>query len=131
MRLVVMERIWIVLLSLIGIGISFYINYKRSRSERLFCLLGEHCTEVIKSKYAWTFRIAPNEVFGIVYYMVIILMTIFSFPALQSLLVVGSFLVAAFSVYLTYTQLFVLKRFCEWCLAANGVNVILFLLIVF
>lgn len=132
MKLLVMERIWIILLSLLGIGISLYIYYKRTRGEKLACLLGgDHCTEVVMSKYGWTFRVVPNEVVGLGYYILVILLTTITFAYSQPLLVASSFLAFIFSVYVTYIQLFTLRNICEWCLVANGINVILFLLIAF
>ena len=132
MKLLVMERIWIILLSLIGIGISLYINYKRTRNAKLFCFFGEdHCTEVVMGKYGWTFRVVPNEVVGIGYYILVILLTTISLPFSQPVLVAGSFIAFIFSIYVTYIQFFTLKNVCEWCLVANGINVILFLLISF
>jgi uncharacterized membrane protein len=129
--------IFIVALALIGGVTSLYIFYKKRKDEDLVCIIGEHCNVVVRSKYSSFFGI-PNEVLGILYYSLVIL--IFPFLALQKspplpfsydLFIVCSFAACSYSFYLTYVQFFVLKKICGLCLVANLINALVFLSVLY
>ncbi len=120
-------------LSLAGFFLSLYIYCKRRQKEKLVCVIGDDCNKVVYSKYSSQFGI-PNELFGMIYYVIIFVSSVvfwvnpvlLTIPILwaRTILVIGA---AAFSVYLTGIQIFVLKELCEYCLIVNLINLILFL----
>ena len=123
----------LIILSLIGLLLSVYIYYKRSRKEKLVCLIGKDCNKVIQSKYAKSLFV-PNDVVGIIYYTAILISTIIFlvYPSflISFVVLIRAFIItvaALFSIYLTYVQVFVLKEFCDYCIAANIINVLIFL----
>ena len=127
----------LIILSVIGFLLSFYIFYKKKRKEKLVCIIGKDCNKVINSKYA-RFFFASNEVIGMVYYTLIFITTLIflSSPLLLTSTIVFSRAVivgiaALFSIYLSIVQVFVLKELCDYCLAANIINIILFIALFF
>tara|TARA_Y100000310_G_scaffold97577_1_gene95221 strand:+ start:6980 stop:7360 length:381 start_codon:yes stop_codon:yes gene_type:complete len=126
-----MVNVYLIILSLIGFIVSFYIWNKKRKKETLVCLIGQRtCDEVIHSKYSKTFGI-PNEVGGMLYYVVVLIISVFSLSNLNSFLLVISGIAALASLYLTFIQLFKLKNFCEYCLVTALVNILIFLVIYF
>ena len=125
----------ILLISIIGEITSIYIFLKKNRNEKIICIIGKDCNEVIQSRYGGIFGIR-NEVLGIVYYLFTALFVLFvlSGPAvpqfLKHLLTAVSFPAFLYSFYLTYTQLLILKKVCGLCLIANFINTIIFLLLI-
>lgn len=135
-----MEHIWLILLSIIGFLISYYIwNTTQRKNKKITCVIRDgDCDKVVNSKYGKQFGI-DNSVIGIFYYIFIFAVGILHFilPNLFTLnYVIYSLLfitggTALFSVYLTGIQVFVLKQFCEYCIVANIINVLIFLVILF
>jgi len=132
-----MEHIWLLILSAFGFLISYYIWYKHNfKKEKLICIIGDDCTKVINSKYGRILGV-DNTILGMFYYIFLFVVGILHviFPNLFTLnYVIYSLLIitgatALFSVYLTFVQLNILKEICEYCLVANIVNVLIFLLI--
>ena len=126
----------IIILNSIGAAISLYILRQKTTKQKLVCIIGKDCNEVVTSKYASFFGI-PNELMGLGYYVFFVtislliqthITTLFSIP-LSEVRMLAAFGSLLFSLYLTYLQLFVLKKFCEYCLAINIVNLLLFLLL--
>lgn len=121
-----------------GLLISTYIFYKKRRQEEMLCFLGGDCNDVVNSKYATMF-IVPNEVLGIGYYILIFVyaillksgagFNIFIFD-LRLAIAAVALVAAGYSVYLTYIQLFVLKKTCEYCMTVNLINILILALIV-
>jgi len=114
-----------------GASVVSYISYKKAQGGPLVCPVGSDCNAVVNSEYAKFFGI-PLELFGILYYSLIILGYSFSFFAPQYALgtilfplTLGAFL---FSLYLTFIQAFTLKQWCTWCLSSAGLSTTIFLL---
>jgi len=116
-----------------GFSLSAYIQRKRSKQEKLTCLIGEDCNKVVYSRYAVTLGI-PNEILGMLYYgAVVAAYGIFSFaPELQTEIIgfgfkAVAFLAAIFSWYLIGIQIFILKEWCIWCIASSIFSTLIFL----
>lgn len=127
----------LIILSLVGLLLSSYIYYKKTRKEKLVCLIGKDCDKVIRSKYANSL-LMPNDVIGIIYYAIILISTLIfiQYPLLliSSVILIRAIMVAVaaiFSIYLTLIQLFILKELCEYCLVANLINVLIFIALFF
>ncbi|MFA6106755.1 MAG: vitamin K epoxide reductase family protein [Patescibacteria group bacterium] len=130
----------IIVLSIIGFFISRHIYRAKKTGVKLVCHFGagkQSCNEVVESEYGKTFGI-PNEVVGMVYYLAVMIVAalFLIFPVLAyEVAKTGFFAVSALafalSAYLTGIQAFVLKKFCEWCLATALVNTLIFALTAF
>lgn len=88
----------------------------------MVCLFGKDCGVVVASKYGKTFGV-KNELWGVVYYLSLIVLS-FIVPATfgSRIVAFAAFAAAAFSSYLLYLQLFVLRKYCSWCLMAIAIN---------
>ena len=119
--------ILIPILALVGFTNAFFLHLQHLRflksGKKIFCLLGENCEAVVESKYGVTLGV-KNELWGLGFYFLVLLL---SLTQLNSFILPLSFLAAIFSVYLTYLQTFVLKKFCSWCLLAIAVNFAIFI----
>jgi uncharacterized membrane protein len=117
-------RMTAAVLSLAGLFISAYLYlYKIGRIGTLACGAGE-CDTVQQSPWS---RFAGFEVslIGLAGYAVLLLVSLTSLqPNLSArrwpanLLVLLAGLGAAFSIYLTYLELFVIHAVCRWCVGS-------------
>lgn len=125
----------ILLLSILGFLNAFYIFYQHKREvqtgQKMFCLMGRDCGEVVGSKYGKTFGV-KNEKIGMICYFLVgfySLMVMF-FPGFGQnfwiLIKIGMGFVTVFSLYLLYVQTVVLKKICSWCLIAIIINLLIF-----
>lgn len=111
-------RITLAVLALAGLAIATYLTIVHYQGDDPVCLAGgEGCAEVQDSEYAELAGI-PVPVIGLVGYL-----TILAVAALPGdpgrfgglfVTLVG----AAFSLYLTYLELFVIDAICQWCVAS-------------
>ena len=128
---------WLIILGLVGFIISYYILYKKKRNEKLVCIIGENCDKVIRSKYANTFGF-DNTMAGMGYYGLVAVTGIAEFimpdlfflkqVILSKIIISGA--AALFSIYLIFIQAFVLKEWCEYCLATSAISIAVFLVII-
>lgn len=108
-------------LAAIGISITVYLLRTRAEQEKLVCVIGERCQEVLESKYNKIFGV-PNEFPGLLFYCTIILFTAFVVIGVEPLLLWGKLtkifiaVAALLSLYLIYLQWRVIKVWCFWCL---------------
>jgi uncharacterized membrane protein len=128
------SNIFIIILSLLGLWVSFSIMEKKKTKN-----CGRFCNyEVISSKYSQTFGI-ENTILGSLYYgaMIAAHLIFWFWPTILpvNLLelaytsVFGAALLAAvFSLYLVAIQFFVLKKLCPFCLMTAVINIILAIL---
>ncbi len=130
----------LILFSGLGLFISFHIwNKIHNQKKKLVCMIGDgDCDKVVKSKYNHILGM-DNSVMGMFYYVFILALVslkIFypylfalSFIAIGEKAIIG--FAAAFSVVLTFIQLSVIKKACEYCMIANAVNILIFLTVIF
>jgi len=129
---------YLAVLSSLGFANAFFLHWQyqrfRTRDKKIFCLIGEDCSKVVDSNYGMTFRI-KNEIWGMLFYSFVLASTILIavYPVSQQLLWpllwLVSILSAAFSVYLLYLQIWVIKELCSWCLISILINFIIPVLI--
>lgn len=130
-----MHTTWILLLAFLGFIDAGYISWKKKRKEKLVCFLGSDCNTVVKSSYATLFGV-DNTLIGMMYYAsIFFLFLIQSFVVLPFFVTLGVLIVSAIaaltSLYLLVIQLFVLKEWCDYCMIAAVINILLFLLLFF
>lgn len=115
-----------------GLLLSLYIAHKkRKKTEHLVCPFRGNCHEVIHSDYS-KFLGVPVEYLGIFYYSTIAISYGLRamFPGLNGNFSVFLFFVSTFAIvfsfYLTFIQLFTLRKLCTWCLFSATLTVIIF-----
>lgn len=133
-----MEEVLLIFFSILGFLIAYHVwNKVHRKKQKLVCLRGEGCNKVTTSKYAKTFGI-ENTLMGMAYFILIFAIGILQliFPEILTLSYVfwGKILVsgssALFSIYLIGIQAFVLKDWCEYCLASSAISVLIFMTII-
>ena len=132
-----MNPVYLVILSLIGFAVSFYIYYTKKYDKKLHCILGEDCDAVVKSKYGKTFGM-ENTLPGMLYYALIfaygiyILLNqnLFKGTIIYHFLVGASIASVLFAIYLTAVQAFVLKKWCEYCIVSSIASLLILLVLV-
>ena len=130
-----MIYLYTLIFGIIGIFLASYIWRKKSRKEKLVCIIGKDCNKVIESKYGKTLGI-ENTLLGILYYIFVMALSLIFilFPAFFyiNMLSTGFLIISAsaalFSFYLTLIQLFVIKELCEYCLANAMITITIFII---
>jgi len=128
----------IVIASLVGIATSWYVHRKRVRKEKMVCMLGEDCQNVLDSKYSTIIFGVSNELWGIlyfgvtaVYYMAAYFYSPLAVPPFSTVALLGATGAAAYSIYLIGIQAFTLKKWCEKCLVLSFSSFIIFLIVLY
>ena len=125
-----MKEIFLIILSVVGFSVSFYIFYSKKHDKSLYCPVGENCDEVVKSKYGKTFG-TENTIPGMAYYLTIIVYSISLNRNLFKGNIIYYFVVSAsaasvlFSLYLVYSQKFVLKKWCIYCIVSTIASILI------
>ena len=133
-----MNPIYLMILSSIGFGISFYIFYTKKYDKKMHCVIGQNCDAVVKSKYGKTFGI-ENTIPGMLYYALIFAYGIavlsdrnlFKANIIYYFVVIASIASVLFAVYLTSVQAFVLKKWCEYCIISSIASVLILIVLIF
>lgn len=108
-------------LSAIGISETVYLIRKRMLSEKPICPIGGGCALVLTSKYN-KFFIIPNDVLGLLFYVMASFISAFLVIGIESLSFWGFIfkLSVAFGTFLSlffiYLQWRVIHAWCFWCL---------------
>ena len=133
-----MNPLYLIILSVIGFSVSYYIFYTKKSGKRMYCMIGENCDEVVKSKYGKTFRI-ENTIPGMMYYAFVFFyglslllnQNIFKESIIYYSLVIAGIASVLFSVYLTAVQAFVLKKWCEYCIVSSIASLLILMILIF
>ena len=134
----------LVLLTFAGIATAGYLTWKHYGPRRgpLVCPFGQSCDLVLESHYGRILGVR-NEVIGLGYYLITLVLLIMAWQgtalpfhlfATTSALATAFYLsIPAFlaSLTLTAVQVFILRNYCSYCLAANVVNAAIFLVLLF
>ena len=115
-------------LGLLNAAYLYWQHRQVARGRTMFCLLGGDCEAIVESNYGRSFGV-KNEIWGLAYYLLLILAPYLNFTLPITFIAVIS--ATLFSLYLFCLQAFVLKKFCSWCLIAIAVNLSIFLYLLF
>jgi uncharacterized membrane protein len=118
------------ILGFIGFTDATYLTAVHFLDGEVACGEQGGCDEVTTSEYA-TIAGIPVSLFGVVYYLAVVLISVWWFDKRNSLalnmilfLVVPAFFMSAWFVYLMF---FVIQAICWWCLVSAASTTILFL----
>lgn len=106
-------------LAAIGISETVYLIKQRMAGAKPVCFIGGGCSEVLESKYNKFFGLIYNDLLGLVFYVLVSVLTglmvleIGNISVMIFGLIIGG---ALASVYFTYLQWQVIKKWCFWCL---------------
>lgn len=121
-----------IFLGFAGFLLALYIAHKKRRKmEHFVCPLRGNCREVISSDYSKFFGI-PVEYLGMMYYALIAIIYGLFVPFAQQmqLAIIPAFFLSTFalvfSFYLTFLQVFTLRKLCTWCLISAVLTALIF-----
>ena len=127
-----MKKIAIIflVLSFLGLVDAAYLTITHYQDVSVVCLLINTCDLVLQSSYA-TIGSVPVSLFGVVYYLGILILSLVSFVKkdgklffLAALLTVFGFLA---SLWFLYIQLFIIHSLCFYCLFSAFDSILLFI----
>ncbi|HMD56661.1 MAG TPA: vitamin K epoxide reductase family protein [Solirubrobacteraceae bacterium] len=112
-------RIVMIVLALIGVGLTTYLTYVHYAGIKVACVQGhDECEAVQTSTYSKVAGL-PVALMGLIGYIAILgtlLLRETETTRLATLaLTFGGF---AFSCYLTFREVFTLEKICEWCVSS-------------
>lgn len=114
----------VLILSMVGLGISLYLSYIYMSGSRLLCEGLGGCDVVAASSYSHVAGV-PVPLFGVLGYSTIAGLTLArrGYPQYDSILMLSVFGVALigvlYSAFLTYLEFFVLYALCPWCIVSS------------
>ena len=131
-----MNPFYLIILSVIGFAVSFYIFYSKKYDKPMYCPIGQDCDAVVKSKYGKTFGV-ENTVPGMLYYVLIFIYgidmvlnrNIFKGSIIYYSIVIASIGSVLFSIYLTAVQAFVLKKWCDYCIVSSIASLLILVIL--
>ena len=131
-----MNPVYLIILSIIGFAVSFYIYYTKKYDKPMYCPIGQDCDAVVKSEYGKTFGI-ENTVPGMFYFFIIFVYgvgvlanrNLFKANIIYYLIVGASVASVLFSIYLTGVQAFILKKWCEYCIVSSIASLLILLIL--
>ena len=121
--------VWaLIVTSFVGLLDSSYLLAEKLLGGTPTCFLGGGCEVVTTSSYSAVFGI-PIALFGVVFYLVVLLSSLIYQDIKKRVLVKIIFALSFFaflaSLYFVYLQFFVLKALCPYCLLSAGTSTLL------
>lgn len=111
------------ILVIAGLAVSGYLTHAKLNADPFACVFGQ-CSIVQDSSYATLFGV-PVAGWGFLYYLGVgVFLVKTNKKILDYLLAWG----VAFSLYLTYIEIFVLRAICGWCVLSFVIIILLSLL---
>jgi uncharacterized membrane protein len=121
-------RTAIAALALVGTAIAAYLTYARYAHVAIACATGG-CEVVQSSRYALVAGV-PVAVLGLAGYLLIAGSALVRGEAGAAAGIALTLAGVAFSAYLIYAQVALVRALCQWCLTSDGVMVALLVLCV-
>jgi uncharacterized membrane protein len=94
------------------------------------CVITTGCQTVLTSEHSTILGI-PTALWGAMYYLLLFLISVFSFDINRGMICRAAFLTPIgflASLYFVYLQLFVIKEICSYCIVSASTSTILFIL---
>ena len=126
------NRMALALLGLVGFLISLYmLAYALGWTGPVICGIGD-CEQVQSSPYSRIGAI-PVAAFGVAGYLILMVLSFLGLNpgpgrsrTVPLLLFAGGVVGLVFSAYLTYLEAFVIRAWCQWCVASALIMVLVF-----
>lgn len=111
-----------IFIAFIGVLITLYLSYIKIKSINSVCIgSSSNCDTVLNSRYSYFLDI-PVVYIGLLGYISIILISItyikYKNKNMLYLFSFFAFVGFLFSIYLTYTSIFIIGSYCTWCLTS-------------
>lgn len=121
---------WLLLLvAFLGFVDATYLTVKHYRGDTINCLLTSGCNTVTQSRYSEIFGV-PVALLGSLYYLSVFLLCIAYFdrkqPKILALAATYTVVGLVASAYFVALQAFVIKAWCQYCLASAVTSTVLF-----
>jgi uncharacterized membrane protein len=123
------------LLAVIGLGVAAYLAYVETQAVAAVCGPIGDCNAVQSSTYARLFSVLPIGILGLIGYALILMawfiqrMRNDQWGNYASITILGmGFIGTAFSIYLTYLEVYVIEAVCLWCLSSAVIMTLIMLL---
>ena len=110
-------RLAIVILCILGIGDAGYLTYVHYSGTKPLCTFGGGCETVQTSRWA-TLDGVPIAILGLIGYIAILLSLAIRHELARAAAFGIALIGGAFSLYLTYRELFTIKAICQWCVGS-------------
>jgi uncharacterized membrane protein len=104
-------------LAAVGLAIAGYLTWVHYSGAKPLCLASGACERVQGSRYSHVAGI-PVAVLGVAGYLAILGSLAVRSEAGRAATALLAFVGVAFSVYLTYVELFTIEAICQWCVAS-------------
>lgn len=119
----------IVLLSLIGFGISVYLATSEFLGFSVPCGITGGCNQVLASKYSKLFGV-PLALWGVIYFFGLTFFSLLSnhYAKAKKLLTLMLSVGALGALTFLYIQFFIIRQICQYCFAIDVLVIILLLL---
>jgi uncharacterized membrane protein len=126
---------WVIpVLSVLGIGVAFYLTYVETSGVEAVCGPVGDCNTVQLSPYAVLFGVLPVGLLGIIGYALILAgWALYTFGPknfrwTSAIAVWGmAFFGTLFSIYLTFLEPFVIGATCMWCISSAIFQTVIFM----
>jgi len=115
-----------IVLSVIGLGVTGYLTYMHYAHLEVACSLGTQCETVQHSAYSKLAGV-PVALIGLLGYLAVVGGLVAAGQSDRTRLALLSILTAGFgfSMYLTYRELFTIHAICQWCVGSATVMTLL------
>ncbi len=119
----------IVILAVLGFGISLYLAFAHYLGYTVPCDATHGCETVLNSKYSILFGL-PLAVWGVGYFIAVIISALLanSYSLWKKILTGLLGLGALAALVFLSLQFFVIKKICQYCLTADLLSVLLFIM---
>jgi len=119
------KKKWVIILAVLGIIVAGYLTYMYYSQDHSVCDINEtfDCTSVHDSDYALLFGM-PVAIIGFIGYILILLFAMWNFKYVKWLALFGSL----FSLRLTYAEMFIIYKYCIFCLISQVIIIAIFII---
>ena len=122
----------LLIFSIIGIGISYYLITSRIKKKQVICPITHNCNQVLESEWSQIFHI-KNDILGACYYILIFAEALYLLYISKNILFymeLISGIALMFSIFLFYVQSRIIKNYCFYCILSSLLNLLIFINII-